>query len=43
MIGHGLLGGHHRFVGADQVDELFERGVVLKLDAAAAEGLPPAK
>jgi uncharacterized protein YrrD len=42
VIGHGLLGGNHRFVGADQVEELFERGVVLKLDAAAAERLPPA-
>ncbi len=25
---------------ADQVEEIFERGVLLKLDAAAAESLP---
>jgi uncharacterized protein YrrD len=34
-----LLGGH-RFVDAPEVDEIYERGVVLKLDAAAAERLP---
>jgi hypothetical protein len=30
----------HLFVDASQVDECFERGVVLKLDMAAAEDLP---
>jgi uncharacterized protein YrrD len=40
VIRHGLLPGHHRLVAADQVEELFERGVVLRLDAAAAEALP---
>src|SRR5438046_2044061 len=32
--------GDHRFVDASQVDECYERGVVLELDAAAAESLP---
>jgi hypothetical protein len=32
--------GGHRFVDASQVDEIYERGVVITLDAAAAEGLP---
>jgi sporulation protein YlmC with PRC-barrel domain len=30
------LPGGHRFVDAPDVDEIYERGVVLKLDAAAA-------
>ena len=32
--------GGHRFVDAPEVAELYERGVVLTLDAAAAERLP---
>ncbi|MGN6216870.1 MAG: PRC-barrel domain-containing protein [Solirubrobacterales bacterium] len=32
--------GGHRFVDAPEVDEIFERGVVLKIDAAAARQLP---
>ena len=33
--------GGHRFVDAPEVDEIYERGVVLKIDAAAAaESLP---
>jgi hypothetical protein len=32
--------GGHRFVDAPEVHEIFERGVILKLDAAAAERLP---
>jgi hypothetical protein len=32
--------GGHRFVDAPEVGEIFERGIVLKIDAAAAEGLP---
>jgi hypothetical protein len=31
--------GRHRFVDAPEVDEIYERGVVLTLDAAAAEQL----
>jgi hypothetical protein len=32
--------GGHRFVDAPEVGELYERGVVLKIDAAAAASLP---
>ncbi len=32
--------GGHRFVDAPEVGEIYERGVVLKIDAAAAEELP---
>lgn len=32
--------GGHRFVDAPEVDVIYERGVVLKIDAAAAEALP---
>jgi uncharacterized protein YrrD len=34
------LPGGHRFVDAPEVDEIYERGVVLTLDAATAEALP---
>ncbi|HWB69756.1 MAG TPA: PRC-barrel domain-containing protein [Solirubrobacterales bacterium] len=34
------LPGGRRFVDAPEVDRIFERGVVLKIDAAAAESLP---
>ena len=40
VIDHSAMPGGHRFCDADQVDEIFERGVVLKLTAAATEGLP---
>ena len=33
--------GGHRFVDAPEVGEIFERGIVLKIDAAEAEKLPP--
>lgn len=32
--------GGHRFADADDVDEIYERAVVLKLDRAASERLP---
>jgi hypothetical protein len=32
--------GGHRFVDAPEVGQIYERGVVLKLDAEAAESLP---
>ncbi len=35
-----VLPGGHRFVDASQVAEVYERGVLLNLDAAAAERLP---
>ncbi len=33
--------GGHRFVDAPEVGEIFERGIVLKIDAAEAAKLPP--
>lgn len=35
-----VLPGGHRFCDADQIDEIYERGVVLSVDAAACEALP---
>lgn len=32
--------GGHRFVDAPEVDGIYERGVVLRIDAAEAESLP---
>ena len=40
IIDRSRLPGGHRFVDADQVEEVFERGVLLKVDAAAAAALP---
>ncbi len=40
VVATGALGRERRFVEAAQVEEIFERGVVLKLDAAQARGLP---
>jgi uncharacterized protein YrrD len=40
VIGEHLFGHDHRFADADDVDEVFDRGVVLKLDRAACEALP---
>jgi uncharacterized protein YrrD len=34
------LPGGHRFVDAPEVDEIYERGVVLTLDTGSAKGLP---
>ncbi len=39
VIDTSVLPGGHRFVDAPEVDEIFELGVVLKLDAAEAEKL----
>jgi hypothetical protein len=36
VFGGSPLQGGHRFVDAPEVDEIYERGVVLTLDAAAA-------
>ncbi|MGH2924145.1 MAG: PRC-barrel domain-containing protein [Solirubrobacterales bacterium] len=36
----GGLTGERRFIAADQIEEVFERGVLLKLDRAAAESAP---
>jgi uncharacterized protein YrrD len=40
VVGMGALRRDRRFVEADQVEEIYERGVMLKLDGAAARGLP---
>ncbi len=40
VLDTSVLPGGHRFADADQVEEIFERGVLLKLDRAAAERLP---
>ena len=40
VIDTSVLPGGHRFVDAPEVAEIYERGVVLKLDAEAAERLP---
>ena len=40
VIDRSVLPGGHRFADASQVAEIFERGVVLGIDAAAAERLP---
>ena len=40
VIDTSVLPGGHRFADAEQVDEIFERGVLLKADYAAVERLP---
>jgi uncharacterized protein YrrD len=40
VITHHSFGAEHRFADADDVQEIFERGVLLKLDRAACEQLP---
>lgn len=40
VIDTSVLPGGHRFVDAEQVEEIFERGVLLRCDRAAAEQLP---
>ncbi len=40
VIAEHPLGQEHRFVDADEVDRIYEHGVVLKLDRAACEDLP---
>lgn len=40
VIGEHAFGREHRFVDADDVQEIFDRGVVLKLDNGACEQLP---
>lgn len=40
VLDRSVLPGGHRFVDAEQVEEIFERGVLLRIDAAAAEALP---
>jgi hypothetical protein len=40
VLDTSILPGGHKFVDAPEVGEIYERGVVLKIDAAAAEALP---
>lgn len=40
ILDKSVLPGGHRFVDAPLVDEVYERGVMLKIDAAAAASLP---
>lgn len=40
IIGEHLFGAEHRFADANDVQEIFDRGVVLKLDRVACEQLP---
>jgi hypothetical protein len=40
VLDTSVLPGGHRFVDAPEVAEVYERGVVLNIDAAAAERLP---
>jgi uncharacterized protein YrrD len=40
VLDTSVLPGGHRFVDADQVEEIFERGVLLEIDQAEAERLP---
>jgi uncharacterized protein YrrD len=40
VVGESVLGERHRFADAEDIDRIYEQGVVLKLDRAACEGLP---
>lgn len=40
VIGEHVLGTDHRFADADEVQEIFDHGVVLKLDGAECADLP---
>lgn len=40
VVGAHPFGAGHRFVDAEDVQEIFERGVILKLDRAACAQLP---
>src|SRR4051812_48642684 len=40
VLDTSVLPGGHRFVDADQVEEIFERGPLLKIEREAADRLP---
>jgi sporulation protein YlmC with PRC-barrel domain len=40
VLDKSILPGGHRFVDAQQVEEIFDRGVLLKIDRATADALP---
>src|SRR5262245_49293909 len=43
ILDTSVLPGGHRFADSEQVDEIYERGMMLKIDRAAAESLPEPK
>jgi uncharacterized protein YrrD len=40
VLDTSVLPGGHRFVDSEQVEEIFDHGVLLKIDRKVAEGLP---
>jgi uncharacterized protein YrrD len=40
VIGEHAFGAEHRFADADDIEEIFDRGVLLKIDRKMAEALP---
>lgn len=40
IIAEHIFGEEHRFADADDIEAIYEFGVILKLDRAACEGLP---
>lgn len=40
IVRRGLLAGDHFFVPASRIEDIYERGVVLALEASAAGSLP---
>jgi hypothetical protein len=40
VVDTSAIPGGHRFVDASQVEQVYERGIVLRLSAGEAEGLP---
>ena len=40
VLDTSVLPGGQRFCDAEQIEEIFERGVLLRLDRGSAEGLP---
>jgi uncharacterized protein YrrD len=43
VVDTSILLGKRRFVDAEQVDQIYERGVQLKLDRQTADALPDAR
>jgi uncharacterized protein YrrD len=40
LIGESVLGERHRFADAEDIDRIYEHGLVLKLDRTACDQLP---
>jgi uncharacterized protein YrrD len=43
VVDTSILLGKRRFVDAEQIDQIYERGVQLKIDRQAADALPDAR